>query len=66
LSYTYHIKYHCQVWGGMMLGYTKIELDEMINSVGTAHDYTTDETVSDGLAKTYAFLNGLWAEGYFD
>jgi hypothetical protein len=49
-----------------MLGYTKIELDEMINSVGTAHDYTTDETVSDGLAKTYAFLNGLWAEGYFD
>jgi len=49
-----------------MLGYTMDDLQEMITTVGTAHDYTTDEVVSDGLAKTYAFLNGLWAEGYFD
>ena len=50
----------------MMLGYTMDDLQEMITTVGTAHDYTTDEVVSDGLAKAYAFLNGLWAEGYFD
>ena len=49
-----------------MLGYTMDDLQEMITTVGTAHDYTTDEVVSDGLAKTYAFLNGLWEEGYFD
>jgi Holliday junction resolvasome RuvABC DNA-binding subunit len=49
-----------------MLGYTKEELDEMITAIGLAHDYTTDETISDGLAKAFAFLQGLWAEGYFD
>ena len=51
---------------GLMLGYSKEELNEMTNAVGAAHDYTTDESISDGLAKAYAFLQGLWAEGYFD
>jgi Holliday junction resolvasome RuvABC DNA-binding subunit len=49
-----------------MLGYSKEELNEMTNAVGAAHDYTTDESISDGLAKAYAFLQGLWAEGYFE
>jgi hypothetical protein len=49
-----------------MLGYSKTELDEMITAVGFAHDYATDQATSEGLAKAFSFLQGLWAEGYFD
>lgn len=49
-----------------MLGYSKEDLDEMIMYVGLAHDASKYEQMRDGLAKTFSFLQGLWAEGYFD
>lgn len=49
-----------------MLGYTKTDLDEMTHFVGLAHDSSNNEQLREGLAKAYSFLQGLWAEGYFD
>lgn len=49
-----------------MLGYELSDLDNMIKFVGIAHDNSKDEDVRNGLAETYSFLQGLWAEGYFD
>ena len=54
-----------------MLGYDEDDLDRMINAV---HDATLfylknngpDENMSDNLRQTISFLQGLWAEGYFD
>ena len=57
-----------------MLGYTKSDLDEMINSVHdaklfylrTPSDLMDKSLLTEGLLKTNDFLQGLWAEGYFD
>jgi hypothetical protein len=57
-----------------MLGYTKDDLDEMINSVHdaklfylrTPSDLMDKSILNEGLLKTNDFLQGLWAEGYFD
>ena len=51
-----------------MLGYTLDELDEMIRSVGLAKKCISNENtrINDGLDKAHDFLQGLWAEGYFD
>jgi hypothetical protein len=57
-----------------MLGYTKTDLDEMINSVHdaklfylrTPSDLMDKSILNEGLLKTNDFLQGLWAEGYFD
>jgi hypothetical protein len=49
-----------------MLGYTKEDLDNMIANVDIASDWIGNEGVSKGLEKVSEFLNGLWAEGYFD
>ena len=58
-----------------MLGYSKTDLDEMINSVHDAKlfyilnsgvDYVDKDLLIDALLKTNDFLQGLWAEGYFD
>jgi hypothetical protein len=58
-----------------MLGYTKEDLDHMSNSI---HDaklfyilnedvvYVDKSPIVDGLLKAQDFLQGLWAEGYFD
>lgn len=54
-----------------MLGYTKDDLDDMIKSVSKARlvlknsGYSDEDTLND-LVKIEDFLNGLWAEGYFD
>jgi hypothetical protein len=58
-----------------MLGYTKTDLDEMSNAVHDAKLFyimksdvvyvDKDELVA-GLLKAQDFLQGLWAEGYFD
>ena len=54
-----------------MLGYTKDDLDDMIKAVANAYeclpdsDYVDEDTFNN-LTKTKNFLNGLWAEGYFD
>jgi hypothetical protein len=58
-----------------MLGYTKEDLDQMCNTVHDAKlfyilnsDVTKvdEDPIVDGLLKTQDFLQGLWAEGYFD
>jgi hypothetical protein len=58
-----------------MLGYTKEDLDQMINAVHDAKlfyilnsgvDYVDKDLLVDALLKTNDFLQGLWAEGYFD
>ena len=58
-----------------MLGYTAKDLQEMIDSVHDAKLYYLsvadlqqgDESpIVEGLLKTVSFLQGLWAEGYFD
>jgi hypothetical protein len=58
-----------------MLGYTKEDIDQMSNSIHDAKLFYImksdveavheDELVA-GLLKAQDFLQGLWAEGYFD
>jgi len=58
-----------------MLGYTESELDEMINSIHDAKLFYArhaevialeEDPIFLGLLKANDFLQGLWAEGYFD
>ena len=57
-----------------MLGYEKKDLDTMINSVHDAKlfylrspsDLMDKEPLRKDLENTVSFLQGLWAEGYFD
>jgi hypothetical protein len=57
-----------------MLGYEMADVDEMINAVHDAKlfylrspsDLIDKQPLIDGLLKTIDFLQGLWAEGYFD
>jgi hypothetical protein len=58
-----------------MLGYTKEDLDQMSNAVHDAKLFyilnsdvikVDEDPIVDGLLKTNDFLQGLWAEGYFD
>ena len=51
-----------------MLGYDLMDLQDMINSVGDSLIYIppAQTELSDSLKKAQDFLNGLWAEGYFD
>jgi hypothetical protein len=53
----------------MMLGYTKKDLDDMLTAIWSAKsmvDFNNDPWLHDHLQITGDFLNGLWAEGYFD
>ena len=53
----------------MMLGYTKEDLDDMLLAVETAKvmvDSDDDPWLAGNLHQTGTFLQGLWAEGYFD
>jgi hypothetical protein len=52
-----------------MLGYAKEDLDNMIDAVATAiteTDLATKPWLHGSLSQTQSFLEGLWAEGYFD
>ena len=57
-----------------MLGYTKEDLDRMTNAVHdaklfyirTPSDLMDKEPLIKDLQDTVSFLQGLWAEGYFD
>jgi hypothetical protein len=58
-----------------MLGYTKSDLDDMINAIhdaklfyigNTTATYVDRELLVNDLLKANDFLQGLWAEGYFD
>ncbi len=50
----------------MMLGYTLNDLDEMRAVVTKALYDSNGLPTEKGLEKTADFLDGLWAEGYFD
>lgn len=58
----------------MMLGYTKEDLDRMINAVHdsklfylrTPSDLMDKTELRTDLEMAVSFLQGLWAEGYFD
>lgn len=50
-----------------MLGYEMKDLQKMIASVSMyVENSSFDKDVQDGLIMTLDFLQGLWAEGYFD
>ena len=57
-----------------MLGYTKEDLDRMINAVHdsklfylrTPSDLMDKTELRTDLEMAVSFLQGLWAEGYFD
>jgi len=57
-----------------MLGYTAEDLDRMTNAVHdaklfylrTASDLMDKQPLKKDLEDTVSFLQGLWAEGYFD
>ncbi len=52
-----------------MLGYTKEDLDEMVNGLDSARLYINsddDPFVDKQLTNAINFLESLWAEGYFD
>ena len=50
-----------------MLGYTLDDLDRMTACINIAHDIIDGPAeVEAGLEMASSFLQGLWAEGYFD
>ena len=52
-----------------MLGYTEKDVDEMVyalQSILTTVNPDDDPLLHGDLSKTKEFLEGLWAEGYFD
>jgi hypothetical protein len=50
-----------------MLGYEYNDLRHMIESINIAYEIIDGAPdVDRGLEKASDFLNGLWAEGYFD
>jgi hypothetical protein len=63
------------IGGTVMLGYTKEDLDQMSNAVHDAKlfyimksdvEQVDKDPLVEGLLKANDFLQGLWAEGYFD
>jgi hypothetical protein len=66
---TYYYEYYYAILGGMMLGYTKEDLDEMVNAIQSALTTVNsddDPWLHSRLHMASEFLQGLWAEGYFD
>lgn len=49
-----------------MLGYDKSDLDMMIATVNIASNQLGNSGIAKGLDEVSLFLQGLWAEGYFD
>ena len=49
-----------------MLGYELSDLNMMIANVNIASDQLKNSGIAKGLEEVSAFLQGLWAEGYFD
>ena len=50
-----------------MLGYTQEDLNKMIEGINTALDsILPDKQSYEKLSMALDFLQGLWAEGYFD
>jgi hypothetical protein len=50
-----------------MLGYTEIDIAVMTDAIEDAiKSGRLSDEITDGLEKAQSFLDGLWAEGYFD
>ena len=49
-----------------MLGYELTDLNKMVSAVDSAYKYVTTPDDLEGLELARDFLQGLWAEGYFD
>lgn len=49
-----------------MLGYEKADLDMMIATVNIASKQLGNSGIAEALEEVSSFLQGLWAEGYFD
>ena len=49
-----------------MLGYETADLDMMIAHVNIAAKQLGNSGIARGLEEVSSFLQGLWAEGYFD
>jgi hypothetical protein len=49
-----------------MLGYELSDLNMMIASVNIASKQLNNSGIAKGLDEVSSFLQGLWAEGYFD
>lgn len=50
-----------------MLGYTSTDQSEMVEAITNAISLYDDRSnIYKGLVKAEDFLQGLWAEGYFD
>ena len=49
-----------------MLGYETADLDMMIAHVNIAAKQLGNTGISRGLEEVSSFLQGLWAEGYFE
>jgi hypothetical protein len=50
-----------------MLGYTSTDQAEMVEAITNAISLYDDRSnIHKGLVKAEDFLQGLWAEGYFD
>jgi hypothetical protein len=49
-----------------MLGYTMNDLDNMTRAIDVAYKYVSTPDDLKGLEQANEFLQGLWAEGYFD
>ena len=70
MCYTYRPKFPTRLRGDNMLGYTLDDLDKMTACVNLSQHYIPDNSSNDelraGLEMASTFLQGLWAEGYFE
>jgi len=67
LPLTYYHGNYCKVLGRVMLGYTSTDQAEMVEAITNAISLYDDRSnIHKGLVKAEDFLQGLWAEGYFD
>lgn len=49
-----------------MLGYELSDLNMMIANINIASKQLNNSGIAKGLEEVSSFLQGLWAEGYFD
>jgi len=67
LSNPLHPKHNSTILGGTMLGYTETDIAIMTDAMEDAiKSGRLSDEITDGLEKAQSFLDGLWAEGYFD
>ena len=68
MQYPYRFKYYNGLLdqGGVVLGYEVYDQELMVTAVQNAYKYVSTPDDKEGLRLAEEFLQGLWAEGYFD